>query len=146
MAAILVAAPGARNASWAAAKSAPPAPEGASLDKYNEDVQALAAQVRDVIVFGTEGGEASDEDVKAKAQTLAKPVKNYFLVYGLRNGRMVLDKKLYAATPEYQTMYEVLGSLNKFKDENPPAFVGAPTPRIPADLSKELLEKLSEIP
>jgi hypothetical protein len=40
-----------------------------------------------------------------QGKTLGKPIKNYFLTYGLRNGRMVLDKKLYAATPEYQTMY-----------------------------------------
>ena len=65
----------------------------------------LAGVLRNSIIVGAEDSEASDAEVKALKGELAKPIKFYFLSYGLRNGRMVLDKKLYASTVNYDIMY-----------------------------------------
>jgi len=132
-------------------KSAPPAPEGPAMDKFNGEVNNLAVLVRKAITIGSQDSSASDDEIKSLTNILGKPIKYYFLDYGLRNGRMVLDKKLYAATPEYQAMYDVLGELNKFKEANAPVLrqnappLPAPLPRLPVELKDALLSKLAII-
>ena len=61
--------------------------------------------MRESIILGSEDSDASDAELKAMKGRLAKPIKFYFLNYGLRNGRMVLNKQLYASTPNYDIMY-----------------------------------------
>ncbi|KAK3288038.1 hypothetical protein CYMTET_4470 [Cymbomonas tetramitiformis] len=112
----------AASVSWtfsaeATAKKAPTAPEGPALDQFYVDVRNLAVLLKEGVELSVEGGDASDLELYEKQKTLSKPVKDFFLSYGLRDGRMVLNKKLYAGVPEYITMYTVLNELNEFKKE-----------------------------